>query len=212
MTFDKSQQKIAFVLFVVALVSASLLAWVDKLTQAPIAQAQREFLHRSIKQVLPEHANDPVKDMFVFPMAEHEDMQIFPAKNKKGDVIAYAWEVVAPDGYAGSIRILMGVRVSGEVVAIRVTSHQETPGLGDGIVRNTAWLRAFAGKSLNNSQWAVKKDGGDFDQFTGATISPRAVVKAVHQGLLFYKTNQAALLKKAYSASMQAEHIEGGQP
>ncbi len=211
MSFDKSQQKIALVLFIVALVSGSLLAWVDKLTQAPIAQAQREFLHRSIKQVLPEHANDPLKDMFLFPMAEHEDMQIFPAKNKQGDVIAYAWEVVAPDGYAGSIRILMGVRVSGEVVAIRVTSHQETPGLGDGIVRNMAWLYEFIDKSLSNSKWHVKKDGGDFDQFTGATISPRAVVKAVHQGLLFYKANQAVLLEKAYSASMQAEHVEGGQ-
>ena len=212
MSFDKSQQKIALVLFIVALVSGSLLAWVDQLTQSPIAQAQRDFLHRSIKQVLPEHANDAVKDMFLFPVAGHDDMQIFPARNKKGDVIAYAWEQVAPDGYAGSIRILMGVRVSGEVVAIRVTSHQETPGLGDGIVRNTAWLRAFAGKSLNNSQWAVKKDGGDFDQFTGATITPRAVVKAVHQGLLFYKANQAALLKKAYSASAQTEQVEGGQP
>jgi len=204
MTFDKSQQKVALALFIVALISASLLAFVDKLTQGPIEEAQRAFLHKSLKQVLPEHTNDPLKDMFVFAVGKQKSIQVFPAKDKKGDVVAYAWEEVAPDGYAGSIRILMGVRISGEIVAIRITNHQETPGLGDGIVKDIAWLNKFIDKTLGNSKWKVKKDGGDFDQFTGATITPRAVVKAVNKGLLFYKENQAALLKKAYAAAIQA--------
>ena len=210
MSFSKEQQKIALTLFVVALVAATMLAFVDKWTQAPIAEAQRATLHKNIKQVLPDHANDPIRDMFIYPVSAKENLQVFLAKDKKGDVIAYAWEQVAPDGYSGSIRILMGVRVSGEVVAIRVTDHRETPGLGDWITKDTQWLNSFVNKTLVNAQWLVKKDGGDFDQFTGATITPRAVVKAVHQGLLFYKNSQADLLKRAYAPPAK-QAVEGGK-
>ncbi len=211
MSFDKAQQKIALTLFVVGLVSATLLAFVDKWTAGPIAEAQRQALHQSLLQVLPEHANDPLQDMFLFPMSKQENLKVFPAKDKKGVVVAYAWQQVAPDGYSGTIKVLMGVRVSGEVAAIRVVFHKETPGLGDGIVKNTAWLNSFIDKTLSNAKWLVKKDGGDFDQFTGATISPRAVVKAVHQGLIFYKTNQADMLKRAHAPAMNMDK-EGDKP
>ena len=204
MSFDKSQQKIALTLFVVALLAVSMLALVNNLTKAPIEAAQREALHRSLTQVLPEHSNDPLADMFVFPVSDTQQLQVFPAKDKKGDVIAYAWEQIAPDGYSGTIRILMGVRVSGEVVAIRITDHRETPGLGDGITKSMTWLNEFIGKTQSNAKWLVKKDGGDFDQFTGATITPRAVVKAVHQGLKMYHDAQVSLLKAAYTK--QAEN------
>ncbi len=210
MTFDKEQQKIAFTLFVVGLVAATMLALVDKWTAGPIAEAQRQALHQSLEQVLPEHSNDPLKDMFLFPIAKEENIKIFPAKDKKGDVIAYAWEQIAPDGYSGTIRILMGVRVSGEIAAIRVTFHKETPGLGDGIIKNKTWLNAFIDKTLTNATWLVKKDGGDFDQFTGATITPRAVVKTVHKGLVFYKKNQVDMLKRAYTVAMKSNE-EGGK-
>ena len=206
MILSKEQRHIAFALFVVALVTVSMLVWVASITKEPIAQAQRATLHNNIKQVLPEHSNDPVNDMFVYPLSEGKEVQVFPAKNKQGDVIAYAWEQIAPDGYSGTIRILMGVRLTGEVVAIRITSHKETPGLGDGITKDTTWLSSFIDKTLNNTKWAVKKDGGDFDQFTGATITPRAVVKAVRQGLLFYKNSQADLLKRVY-ATAQAKSM-----
>ncbi|MDQ6983395.1 MAG: RnfABCDGE type electron transport complex subunit G [Ghiorsea sp.] len=206
MKFSKEQQKIALTLFVVALVAASMLAWVASVTKGPIAEAQRATLHKNIKQVLPEHSNDPVKDMFVYPLSAEKNVQVFPAKDKKGDVLAYAWEKIAPDGYSGTIRILMGVRLSGEVVAIRITSHKETPGLGDGITKDMVWLGNFIDKTLSNSKWSVKKDGGDFDQFTGATITPRAVVRAVQQGLLFYKNSQADLLKRVY-ITPQAENV-----
>ncbi len=200
-TMDKTQRRIALTLFVVALVAASLLAWVDELTQAPIAQAQKAALHKALVQVLPAHANDPVADSFTYTL-DKRDMTIFPARDKRGRVIGYAWEQIAPDGYSGTIRILMGIHVAGDIVAIRITQHQETPGLGDGITKNQAWLDAFSGKTLKNSKWKVKKDGGDFDQFTGATITPRAVIKAVHQGLVMYKQHRRDFYK-AYKANQQ---------
>jgi len=198
--FDRAQQKIAFSLFVVAIIATSMLAFVDQVTKEPIAEAQRAALHKSLQQVLPEHSNDVLQEMFTFSIGEDKAVKVYPARDKQGKVIAYAWEQVAPDGYSGSIRILMGVRASGEIVAIRVTEHRETPGLGDGITKNAAWLQRFVDKTLNNIAWAVKKDGGDFDQFTGATITPRAVVKAVHAGLTMYKTNSAALYKALQEA------------
>jgi len=207
-SFDRAQQKIALSLFVVALVATLLLALMDKATHEPIAEAERAALHKSLVQVLPEYKNDPLHDMFEFPLSTAQTLKVYPSRDKEGKVIAYAWEQIAPDGYSGSIRILMGVRVSGEIVAIRVTSHKETPGLGDGITKDEKWLNSFVDKTLKNTKWFVKKDGGDFDQFTGATVTPRAVVKAVQQGLTMYQTNQNALLKafnEAQEKIMQAD-------
>ncbi len=100
---------------------------------------------------------------------------------------------IAPNGYSGRIHLLVGVYVDGSLAGVRVVKHAETPGLGDAVeLRKSPWIKSFDGKSLNNPQtsgWAVKRDGGDFDQFTGATISPRAVVKAVHNTLLYYQQN-----------------------
>lgn len=200
--FDKTQQKMALALFVVGLLAASMLALVDQITQEPIAAAQREALHKGLVQVLPEHQNDPLQDVFVYKLTDTEQLQVFPARDKRGRVIGYAWEQIAPDGYSGTIRILMGIRVAGEIVAIRITEHKETPGLGDGITNNAAWLNSFVRKTLNTSRWKVKKDGGDFDQFTGATITPRAVVKAVHNGLTMYKKSRRGFYK-AYKANQK---------
>jgi len=197
MKFDKKQQQTALALFIVAIVCASLLAGVNAITKEPIAQAQRQALHQALEQVLPPHHNDPLSDAFIFPLTPHNSLKIFPAKNKQGKVIALAWQQVAPDGYSGSIHILMGVNHTGNVVAIRITHHRETPGLGDGITKDDVWLHRFKDKNLHNIRWAVQKDGGDFDQFTGATITPRAVVKAVHQGLEFFHNNQTNILSLA---------------
>lgn len=191
--FDKQQQKIAFVLFVVGMISAGLLGLVAQFTEAPIAKAQRDALNKSLVQVLPEHVNDPYLDAFEIPMSGQESLKFYPAKDQGGNIIAYAWQQVAPDGYSGTIRILMGVRTTGEVVAIRVIDHRETPGLGDGITLNQPWLDSFQAKTLANTKWAVKKDGGVFDQFTGATITPRSVVKAVRNGLLMFAERQDVL-------------------
>jgi len=183
-------------LTLVTVIAAALLGVTDVYTRGPILKAQREMLHRSLRQVLPDHANAPMDDTLLMPM-EDRRIPVYLARDVQGRMIAFAWEVVAPDGYSGSIRILMGVMPNGDIHAIRVTDHRETPGLGDGIVRNKAWLNAFFGRSLSNARWAVKKDGGDFDQFTGATITPRAVVAAVKKGLEFFQANRTAMLAAA---------------
>jgi len=188
--------RMVLALTLVTVIAAALLAFTDRFTREPIRQAQRAMLRASLEQVLPPHANNPIDDVLRIH-ASGRDIPVYVARNAAGRVVALAWEVIAPDGYSGAIRILMGVAPDGAIEAIRVTDHRETPGLGDGIVRNRAWIDFFSGKTLTNARWAVKKDGGDFDQFTGATITPRAVVKAVHRGLRFYAAHREELLKRA---------------
>ncbi len=111
--------------------------------------------------------------------------------------IAIAFDIIAPDGYSGKIKFLIGITLKGEISGVRVISHKETPGLGDKIeIKRSDWITSFNQKSLKNTSkknWNVKKDGGEFDQFTGATITPRAIVKAVHKALQYYKMNQSKL-------------------
>ncbi|MBI6550531.1 electron transport complex subunit RsxG [Xenorhabdus lircayensis] len=111
---------------------------------------------------------------------------------KDNNPVAAALESTAPDGYSGAIQLLVGADFSGKVLGVRVTEHHETPGLGDKIdTRISNWIYAFSGKKVmseDNNQWAVKKDGGEFDQFTGATITPRAVVNAVKRTALYLET------------------------
>jgi len=216
MKLDRNQIRMVIALFVVAAIAAILLGLTDILTREPIAAAQKAALHNALKQVLPQHKNDPQSDKFVFGDSA---VSMYPARNAAGKLSALAWEVVAPDGYSGSIHILVGVRPDGRIYAIRVTQHQETPGLGDGIVKNKGWLASFVDQSLTSKQWKVKKDGGDFDQFTGATISPRAVVKAVKNALLFFNSHKQAIIavlntqtdRHPGSAAPSAQHKAGEQ-
>ena len=115
--------------------------------------------------------------------------------------IALVMATTAPDGYSGSIRLLVGINIDGSLSGVRVVAHRETPGLGDAIDEDRSdWIRIFDGKSLQDppeERWAVRKDGGAFDQLTGATVTPRAVVKAVRQALLYYREHQQALFSVA---------------
>jgi len=180
-------------LTLVTAISAALLGLTDQVTREPIRQAQRAALMANLEQVMPAHANVPIDDV----IATFDGVSVYLARDAAGALESFAWEVVAPDGYSGSIRILIGVLPDGSLHAVRVTDHRETPGLGDGIVQNYARIDFFIGKTLANLRWAVKKDGGDFDQFTGATITPRAVVKAVHKGLQWFAANREGLLAMA---------------
>jgi electron transport complex protein RnfG len=112
---------------------------------------------------------------------------------KDGQPVAAIFTVTAPDGYSGAIRMLVGVNVDGSLAGVRVVEHHETPGLGDAVeVARSDWILGFNGKSLGQppvEQWKVQRDGGVFDQFTGATITPRAIVKAVKNTLVFYQNN-----------------------
>ena len=116
---------------------------------------------------------------------------------KDGRPIAVVLTAIAPDGYSGRIKLLIGILFDGTVVGVRVVSHHETPGLGDAIeVERSDWIIRFSGRSLRNppaEHWKVKRDGGVFDQFTGATITPRAVVNAVHRALVYFSHHQEQL-------------------
>jgi Na+-translocating ferredoxin:NAD+ oxidoreductase subunit G len=106
-----------------------------------------------------------------------------------GQIAAFVVETTAPDGYSGNIDLIVAITPDGEVLGSRVLNHQETPGLGDKIeARRSAWILSFSGKTVtenNAAKWAVRKDGGEFDQFTGATITPRAVINAVRNAALY---------------------------
>ncbi len=189
MKWDREMVAMVAVLVGVAIVATVLLGLTHLATRDAIVAAQKRALHAALVQVLPEHANDPQQEAVRIADGD-EQMTVYPARDASGRLVGLAWEQVAPDGYNGSIRILIGVHPDGRIAAIRVTDHKETPGLGDGIVKNRAWLDSFRGRALAGTRWAVRKDGGDFDQFTGATITPRAVVKAVRRGLEFFERHR----------------------
>ncbi len=163
-------------------------------------------MRKALQQVLPEHVNDSQADVITLGK-DKQQVAIYPAKNTEKTVVGLAWEVIAPDGYSGTIKILVGVRPEGKVHAIRITFHRETPGLGDGIVDDAQWLGALVGKGLEGTRWAVKKDGGEFDQFTGATITPRAVVKAVKGALEYYKANQKLIVDAIAAQDAKPEPV-----
>ncbi|MBE9559884.1 MAG: electron transport complex subunit RsxG, partial [Proteobacteria bacterium] len=116
---------------------------------------------------------------------------------KNSQNVAVVFTSVAPNGYNGSIRLLVGINADGSLSGVRVVKHRETPGLGDVVeISRSDWILGFDNKSLSDPDtrgWKVKRDGGVFDQFTGATITPRAVVKAVHNALLYFDKNQGML-------------------
>ncbi|MCJ8320851.1 MAG: electron transport complex subunit RsxG [Colwellia sp.] len=123
--------------------------------------------------------------------------------------VAAAITAVAPNGYNGNIELIVAMNVDGSINGVRILNHQETPGLGDKIdLAKSNWITSFSGKSLmsqNDSRWAVAKDGGMFDQFTGATITPRAVVAAVKKTALYFKENQNSLFSQKNDCQLTNE-------
>ncbi|MEN9465743.1 MAG: hypothetical protein RL217_1924 [Pseudomonadota bacterium] len=125
-----------------------------------------------------------------------QDQALVVGRNNEVDTVLLP--VVAPDGYTQEIRLLVGIHKDGRIAGVRITEHRETPGLGDKVdIKKSNWVQGFVGKSLADptpEKWKVQKDGGEFDQFTGATITPRAVVLAVSRALVFFEQNRAQLL------------------
>ena len=202
---------------VLALVAGGILAGANRLTAGEIAQRQNEDLNNSIGEVIPPtmHDNNMVADAIVVPNGAGQSIKVYRAR-KDGKVTAVAYEYTA-HGYSPTpIRLIMGVAANGTILGVRVLSLAETPGLGDKIESSkTHWIFAFSGKSLGNpgqKGWHVKKDGGDFDQFTGATITPRGVVKGVYAGLKFFAAHKPLLLHAMTPASSDLMHFQpGGQ-
>ena len=180
-------------------------------TRDDIAARQAEDLKASLSQVVPEKLHD--NDLLADTIDVGKDKTVVYRGRSGGQVSAVAYQITG-QGYGGEILIIMGVNRDGGILGVRVLSHSETPGLGDKIEeKRSDWILSFNGHSLDNTtatQWHVKKDGGEFDQFTGATITPRGVVKAVYSGLEFFREHRAEILTTPKDAgSDQAQPSKG---
>ena len=190
----------------IAVLGTALLAGVNALTHERIVEQDKLRVLQQFNALVPTtlYNNDLLTDRI-----EIRDEEFFrhPApiavyRARMDDKpVAVLMTVTAPDGYNGDIRLLTAIDTTGTVLGVRVVSHRETPGLGDPIeIERSDWILGFTDKSLltpRGNGWAVKRDGGEFDQFTGATISPRAVVKVVHRTLLYFEANQKSLFETA---------------
>jgi electron transport complex protein RnfG len=195
-----STTAIAMIIF--SLIASTALSISYFITKTPIeesdARAKRIFLNQVIPSNL--YDNNLVKDTIsVEPnrlIGNKKNIDIYRAK-KNNQVVAVIIETIAPDGYSGEIKTLVGIDQEDKILGVRVITHKETPGLGDYIeIEKSQWIKNFDLKSLDKmteKEWAVKKDGGDFDYVSGATITPRAVIKSTYKSLLYVKENKKRL-------------------
>ena len=205
-TLARSMGIAALILTGFAMVGTALVAITYNGTRDTIAEAQRAALEATLNQLVPadRYDNHITEDRLevVAPewLGTDQPVTVYRAR-KAGQPVALFATPVAPDGYSGPIQLLVGVYADGTLAGVRVLAHKETPGLGDAIDEKRAqWILGFAGKSLSNpalDSWKVKKDGGSFDQFTGATITPRAVVKATRRFLEYVRDHRDALFAPA---------------
>ncbi|AKE52328.1 electron transport complex subunit RsxG [Kangiella geojedonensis] len=199
---SKVISKNALILAAFAAVCVGLIAVTYFITRDTIAGEMKAALARTLDDLVPadQYNNDVHHDCTLIPadsdLGNTNPRQVYRMFNDNVPV-ALVMETVAPNGYSGKIRMVLGVYYDGTIAGLRVTEHKETPGLGDKVeVKKSDWILSFEGKSLNNPQiekWKVKKDGGAFDAFTGATITPRAVVGQVAKALEYFGDNKDTL-------------------
>ena len=195
----------ATILLLFALVGTALVVLTFDNTRERIAANERATLLRKLHQLIPPelHDNTLLEDTLTITdsalLGTSGPVTVYRAR-KAAQPVALVITPVAPDGYSGSIKLLVGINADGTLSGVRVVAHKETPGLGDAIDESRSdWIHLFDNRSLGDpplERWGVKKDGGNFDQLTGATITPRAVVKAVRQALLYYRDHQEALFAR----------------
>jgi electron transport complex protein RnfG len=189
-------------LAVIAALLTIALAALAQLTQERIARNRQAWLMQRLDALIDpaSHDNDLFKDRIevTAPDLLETDVPAEVFRVRLGhQPVAIAIRSIAPDGYRGPIELLTAIRFDGTLIGVQVLRHNETPGLGDAFeTRDPQWLQRFAGLSLNNppqQRWTVRKDGGDFDAFTGATTTPRAIVKGVRRALEFYSARRDRL-------------------
>ena len=197
----------AAILFVFVIIFTGLLSGAYLWTKPAIEASAAEEKMKLVDDVLPrsEYDNNLLTDTVSLPPTAElglADPSTLYRARKAGQPVALVFETVAPDGYAGKIRLIMAVRANGEVAGVRVTQHKETPGLGDYVEvkkdKNKArpWITQFTGLSLaqvSDKEWKVKKDGGRIDYYAGATVTPRAVTKAVLKATQWFAANRDRL-------------------
>ena len=192
----------ASAMIIFSLMASTALSISYFITKSPIDQSDAKAKRVFLNQVIPANLydNNLVKDTISIEpnplLGNKKNIDVFRAK-KNNRVIAVIIEVIAPDGYSGEIKTLVGIDQEDKILGVRVISHKETPGLGDYIeIDKSQWIKNFDLMSLekiSEKKWAVKKDGGDFDYVSGATITPRAVIKSTYKCLLFSKENKKRL-------------------
>jgi len=196
-----AMNKNAKVLALFAVACTAAVGLVNVLTKDRIAQQAQQQLIKQLNETIDEknHDNEMFRDCINAPHDRNSDLitdVIYRARMNNVPVAA-AIKAVAPDGYNGNIELLIAVNTDGSVSGVRTLLHKETPGLGDKIeIKKSDWITTFSGKKVleeNDSRWAVAKDGGMFDQFTGATITPRAVVKTVKKTVDYFIENQEVI-------------------
>nr|WP_086940585.1 electron transport complex subunit RsxG [Thaumasiovibrio occultus] len=205
-------KKNAKVLIIAAIASTGLVAVTHQLTKSTILEQQRAQLLTTLGQLIDPttHDNNLATSCILLDAPDILGSKVpMPAyiATMQGNPVAIAIETIAPDGYNGNIHLVMGIDLNGEVQGVRVLEHQETPGLGDKIEKRVSdWVDGFSGQQMDTNdmaKWQVRKDGGQFDQFTGATITPRAVVNAVARTGRYFLENQADVLANAPACEEQ---------
>jgi len=190
-----------------ALMTTALLAFTAEFTKDRITKAEREAQQKALFEIVPRvrHDNDLLSTTIKIPESAWAGLglksggEIYAARHAD-ETIAVIIPAIAPDGYSGDIRMIVGVNADGSIAGVHILDHHETPGLGDKIeLKKNQWITSFNAKSLISpvvSHWSVKKDGGEFDQFAGATITPRAVVNQVRRVLEFVDAHRDELFSK----------------
>jgi electron transport complex protein RnfG len=202
MELQKHILRVGLLLGLFAVVATTLVALTETSTREQIKENEREALLSGINALIPheQYDNAILQDTIVLDATDalgtEEPTTVYRAR-KQGENVAVVLTAVAPNGYSGTIKMLVGIYADGTLAGVRVINHKETPGLGDKIDEKKAdWIFQFEGLSLANpasEKWKVKKDGGEFDQFTGATITPRAVVSAVKRSLEYFRSHSDEL-------------------
>ena len=200
----KATLRTALNLLVFALIGTALLAWTYELTHEAIARSVEKEKLKLVAQIAPPETydNEIMKD--TLQLAEDRLLggaSVVYRGRLKGRPSIAVLQAVAPDGYSGKINLIIAIHSDGRIGGVRVVSHRETPGLGDYIeIAKSNWIAGFTGASLEDrrdSEWKVRKDGGSFDYRTGATITPRAIVKAVHKALQYHTQHRDELYAEA---------------
>ena len=208
---SRSMLKNSLVLGLFAAITVAVVAITQQSTESRILQAKRAAQIRALGEILPAQSYDnALLDNVITlnePLLGHRTETPAYLATRAGQPAAVILQANAPDGYSGTISLLIGIMADGTLSGVRVIQHKETPGLGDRIeLAKSPWIKSFDGKSLRNPAergWAVKKDQGDFDQFAGATITPRAVVSAVHKALQYFDQHHTELFAQLNTAQVK---------
>ncbi|MCD6527271.1 MAG: RnfABCDGE type electron transport complex subunit G [Desulfuromonas sp.] len=193
----KEFNRLVITLTLIAAGAGMLLSLVESVTREPIAMQRSLQQLKALSAVLPEFDNSPDTDVVLLEVGKdkkgHPVQRTFFRARQGEQLVGIAFKVTAADGYSGNIEVMVGLDTHEHIVGIEILAHAETPGLGSKI--SESWFKdLFRERSLDNTDWRVKKDGGEIDQITGATISPRAIVSTVKSGLDFFHQHRQQIV------------------